>query len=92
MGYLGGQPSRENTVAYCNNPKHFGYLSVKLIKNHKCLDKQCRYLQPYEDKPFWINRKRIKREKKLKEYIKKGNIEGIGELIAEIITENFTEE
>ena len=92
MTYLQGQPSREKAIAYCHNPKHLGYLSLRLIKCHKCLDKHCKYLHPYEEKPYWIDRKRRRNDKKLKEYIRKGNIEGIGEHIARIIYESSTQE
>ena len=92
MKFLLGQPSSENAIAYCHNPQYLGYLSVKLIKCHKCLDKHCKYLHPYENNPFWVKRRRVKQEKKLREYIKKDNIEGIGELIAGIIAKGYAED
>lgn len=92
MAYLKGQPNKENAVAYCHNPMHKGYLSVKIIRCHKCLDKQCKYLEIYEDKQYWVDRKRKRNDKKLKEFIKKDNIERIGEHIARIIYESSSQE
>lgn len=92
MAYFTGQPPKEKAIAYCHNPKHLGFLSLKLIKAHKCLDKHCKYLHPYEDKPYWIDRKRRRTDKKLREYIRKNNIEGIGEIIARLIYESSTQE
>ena len=40
MAFLRGQPGKENRIGYCHNPNHRGYLSVNLLKNHKCLEKQ----------------------------------------------------
>ena len=64
MNFYKGQPQKENAVGYCHNPEHRGYLSLKNLKKHKCLAKQCRYLHKYEDHKYWAERERIKAEKK----------------------------
>ena len=64
MNFFKGQPTKENAVGYCHNPKHRGYLSKKNLKNHKCLAKECRYLHKYEDRQFWIDREKKKADKK----------------------------
>ncbi len=63
--YMGNQPKKENTVAYCHHKKHTGCLSVKMMQNHKCLAKQCPYLEKKESHPFWKARAMKKAAKKL---------------------------
>lgn len=92
MAYLQGQPPEHKAIAYCHYSMHKGYLSERLLKLHGCLGKKCPYLEIYSEKQFWKDRKRKKSDKKLREYIKKGNIEGIGEHIARIIYESSTQE
>ena len=60
-----GQPSKENAVAYCHNKSHKGLLTVKMMKNHECLRKQCPFLEKYEDRPYWEERILKKQKKKL---------------------------
>lgn len=92
MAYLRGQPKGENRIGYCHNPMHKGYLSVNLLKCHKCLEKQCKYLEVDKKHPYWVSRKRRRNDKKLREYIRKNNIEGIGEFIARLFYEDSTQE
>lgn len=40
-------------IGFCHNKLHKGHLTQKLIKQHECLEKQCKYLEKYTDKPFW---------------------------------------
>lgn len=92
MAFLQGQPPKDKAIAYCHYSLHKGYLSARLLKLHGCLTKQCPYLEIYTEKQFWKDRKRRRNDKKLREYIKKGNIEGIGDHIARIIYESSTQE
>lgn len=48
-----------------------GVLPVKLMKEHECLEKQCKYLQKYTQHPYWENLKREKEEKRLRKLEKK---------------------
>ena len=48
-----------------------GYLNVKLMKEHECLEKQCKYLQNYTQNPYWENLEREKEEKRLRKLEKK---------------------
>lgn len=54
----------KDPIAYCWCDTHKGYLSVKLMKNHECLKKQCAFLEKYEEHPYWIQEKIKKEEKK----------------------------
>lgn len=62
--YMGNQPSKQHSVGYCHCKKHKGRLSVKMLKNHQCLGKQCPFLEKYEDHPYWEQRKKKKEKKK----------------------------
>jgi len=90
MQWLKGQPNRKNSIAFCHNPQHKGHLSKNLIKCHKCLDKQCRYLQIYSEHEYWKSRTRKRNDKKLRELIKNNDIEGIGNFIERLIYESST--
>lgn len=63
---LKNPPNEEHALGFCHNPNHYGYLSVKLLKRHECLRKQCHYLEKYLDKGYWVERERINAIKKAK--------------------------
>ena len=62
---MSNQPSKEHSVGYCHCKTHKGKISVKMLKKHQCLGKQCPFLQKYEDHPYWEQRRRKKELKKL---------------------------
>lgn len=39
-------------VGYCHCAKHRGYLNATLIKSHKCVKKNCRWLEKYNHE-YW---------------------------------------
>jgi hypothetical protein len=67
--FLVCQPKKENALGYCHSGKHQGYVSEKTLKSHGCLGKQCPRLEKYLDNPYWIERERIKAEKKAKKNV-----------------------
>lgn len=68
-----GQPKEENTVAYCHNINHLGALSKDMLKQHQCLQKNCKFLEKNEKHPYWKQRYWQKvtksREKKYKKFL-----------------------
>lgn len=50
-------------VGICHNPIHKGYLSVTLLNKHDCIDKECRYLERFEDYPYWVRQRNKESEK-----------------------------
>ena len=62
--FLKGQTKPDRAVGYCHYRKHQGYLSLKQLKAHGCLGKQCPYLQKYEDHAYWVRKAEIKELKK----------------------------
>lgn len=62
--FMGCQPKKEKIIGYCCNIKHPGNLSVKMVKKHECLGKQCPYFKKEEDHPYWAQREQIKQLRK----------------------------
>lgn len=59
----------QRPCGYCYSKAHKGYLTVRLLKEHGCLQKHCNCLQIYPEHPFWIERDRkraFRAEKKRK--------------------------
>ena len=50
-GLYGSQINRGKAVGYCHH--HCAALTVKTLKGHNCLGKQCTALKRYEDHDFW---------------------------------------
>lgn len=64
--YFVNQPGKSKSVAYCHCNAHKGNISVKTLKKHECLRKQCPYLEKYEDHDYWRQRQTLKDKKKEK--------------------------
>ena len=62
--FMGNQPSKQNACAYCHNGLHQGYMTQKMVKQHECCAKQCPHLEKFESHPYWVEKARIKAEKK----------------------------
>ncbi|MCL2153106.1 MAG: helix-hairpin-helix domain-containing protein [Oscillospiraceae bacterium] len=61
---IDGSPIKNTkVVAYCNNATHWGWLNVRLMQEHSCLEKQCSFLEKANPN-YWANieRNRIKKE------------------------------
>ena len=61
-----------NAAAYCRY--HKGYLTPKLMKTHKCIQRKCWALQK-KDHPLWRNREKKREDKKKK----KETVDGEGD-------------
>lgn len=48
-------------VGYCFFSGHKGYLTKKILKDHECLQKGCKYFLKFPDYPFWVKRAQIKK-------------------------------
>lgn len=53
-------------VGFCHNQQHKGFLTVRILNKHDCIEKNCHYLERFEDYPFWISYYRKKRAEELK--------------------------
>ena len=51
-------------VGYCHLYAHQGILTTRLLKKHKCLSKNCPYIEKNQEHPYWEQRQRIKQKAK----------------------------
>ena len=64
-GLYGSNISRDKAVGYCRH--HCAALTVKTLKGHECLKKQCDALKKYDHHDFWRQheqRKEWRKERK----------------------------
>ena len=61
-GLYGSQVNRNKAVGYCRF--HCAALTVKTLKGHECLKKQCDALKKYEEHDFWRQHEQKKELKK----------------------------
>lgn len=92
MNYLKGQPPKEKAIAYCHYPEHLGYLSPAIMKNHKCLERECKYLHKYEEHEYWQKKKRKNDQKRFRKWLENDDYEKIAEYIAELIGRKYEQE
>ena len=63
ISYMANQ-TQKMPVGWCNNNKHRGKLSIKQMKNHKCLQHQCKFFCKNLKHPYWETRAKNKQAKK----------------------------
>ena len=63
-GLYGSMISRNKAVGYCHY--HKAALTVKTMKCHECLKKQCDALKKYEEHDFWRQHEQKKERRKAK--------------------------
>lgn len=63
-------------IGYCHIRIHSGYLDTKLMKEHKCLEKQCPFLERNEDHPEWKKREFHKLHKKIGKILRRQYLNG----------------
>ena len=66
-GLYGSHIARNRAVGYCHY--HKAALTVKTMKGHECLKKQCDALKKYEEHDFWRQHEQKKERRKAKKYI-----------------------
>lgn len=63
-GLFGSEISKRRAVGYCK--LHNAALTVKTMKCHECLKKQCNALEKYENHDFWRQHEQKKKLRKAK--------------------------
>lgn len=53
-------------VGYCHNEAHKGFLTVTIMNEHDCINKECFYFEKFEDYPFWRKKQRKEKQEKLR--------------------------
>ena len=67
LGLYGSYIDLQKAVGYCK--RHGTVLTVRTLKCHECLNKQCRALEKYESHDYWRQREQkkiLKKAKKIK--------------------------
>ena len=50
-----GTPVKSSKViAYCNNATHYGWINKGLMKKHRCIEKECPYMEK-ANQSYWLN-------------------------------------
>ncbi len=63
----------EDCVGFCNNCIHKGFVTIKLLQEHKCFEKECIFLDIKSDHPYVIQIQRKKKRKQIINETKKKN-------------------
>lgn len=66
-GLYGSEIARNKAVGYC--PYHKAALTVKTMKRHECLKKQCDALIKYEEHDFWRQHEQKKELRKARKQV-----------------------
>ena len=61
-GLYGSEFEKSRACAFCRH--HHCYLTVKQVRQHECLQKQCWYLQKNEHHSWWRQREVLKQKRK----------------------------
>ena len=69
-GLYGSMISRSKAVGYCHY--HKAALTVKTMKCHECLKKQCDALKKYEEHDFWRQHEQKKELRKARKQMTTG--------------------
>lgn len=60
----------DKRLGYCHNKSHPGYLNKKIMDEHECIKKGCRYFEKYEKHKYWIHKYIDKHKKELEQVYK----------------------
>ena len=61
-GLYGSEFDACKSCGYCK--RHHKHLTVKMVKQHECLNKQCHHLVKNEEHKWWAQRELIKQKRK----------------------------
>ena len=61
-GLYGSEFDACKSCGYCK--RHHKHLTVKMVKQHECLNKQCNHLVKNEEHKWWAQRELIKQKRK----------------------------
>ena len=61
---IDGRKRKRGIIGYCHNLTHLGYVTSKIIEEHKCIEKDCPFLSKYEETSYWRNLENKRRKRK----------------------------
>ena len=91
--YMKNAPSNKNRIiGYCGNYIHRGNMTVTMLKQHNCLNKNCPHFKKVEDHDYWVQEEQLSIQKKNRKILKKlenRNDEcGVGNIVFIKVEEN----
>lgn len=69
-GLYGSEFDKNRACGFCKH--HHCYLTVKQVKQHECLQKQCYYLRKNTSHDWWRQREVMKQKRKMRK--ERGNL------------------
>lgn len=66
------KPSK-NPCGYCHNRTHRGFVTVDAMKDHKCMEKACPFLQIFDEHPYIQKKERQNLENRVRKHMIKTN-------------------
>ena len=63
-------------LGYCHSKIHKGWLTMKDVRKHKCIEKQCNCFEKCENHPYWTERTIVKSASNIMSDIRKDYLKG----------------
>lgn len=63
----------KDCIGFCNNCIHKGFITIRLLQEHKCFEKECTFLDVRSDHPYIIHIQQKKKRKQITNETKKKN-------------------
>ena len=80
----------EQRCGYCWSETHRGYLTLPLMFQHECIEKQCKHFQKYEKHSYWKGKDKKKEQKQKRKAQEKAYEQKLQEMLG--IIRALTEE
>lgn len=80
----GQDVAERNRIGYCYCQNHPGFLTKAILKEKRCVENNCRYLQKFEDHGYWVAKAKNKEAKQKSKQIKR-EIKNNENLILELL-------
>lgn len=87
--YFSSTPNLSASIGYCRHNMHRGNMTHKMVKQHRCLEKQCPYFIKI-DHPYWDRKEKLKILKKFKKVVSTNDADQIATYITMLMF-NITE-
>lgn len=71
----------EQRCGYCWSETHRGYLTLPLMFEHECIEKQCKHFQKYEQHSYWKGKDKKKAEKQKRKAQEKEHAKKLNEML-----------
>ena len=77
----GNRCNPEQRCGYCWSEQHRGYLTLPLMFQHECVEKQCKHFQKYEKHSYWKGKDKAKAKKQQRKAQEKAHEQKLTEML-----------